>query len=218
MRSRVAQAQTLIGELAYEEAIAFLDDALHQSDDTALRFLRDQAMEGRESLQKQVEAGLANAARLAKAGKHAEAIQFLEALPPAVRRSVRVLAAESALKDEQQQAIFRTIGRAYTALETDLPAGDYTIRRVAAASGNSAFAGSVAGAFRERMRAFADRAVAELTGKYKVMVRNGDKAGAGELARQVTGIVAFAGPQMKSGWESLVNQAGKTSTSGRLRK
>jgi hypothetical protein len=140
-----------------------------------------------------------------------------EALPSVVRRSVRVLAAESALKDEQQQAIFRTIGRAYTVLETDLPAGEHTIRRVAAASGNSAFAGSVAGAFRERMRAFADHAVAELTGKYKVLVRNGDKAGAGELARQVTGFVAYAGPQTKSGWESLVNQPGKTNGRGRAR-
>jgi serine/threonine protein kinase len=218
MRSRVTQAQTLIGESAYEEAIAFLDEALHQSDDTALRFLRDQALEGRETLQKQVEAGLANAARLAKAGKHAEAIQFLEALPPAVRRSARVQAAEAALKDEQQQAIFRTIGRAYTALETDLPAGEHTIRRVAAASGNSAFAGSVTGAFRERMRAFADRAVAELTGKYKVLVRNGDKSGAGELARQVTGFVAYAGPQTKTGWEALVTQAGKTNVNGPSRK
>ena len=218
MRSRVAQAQTLIGDSAYEEAIAFLDEALHQSDDTALRFLHDQALEGRESLQKQVEAGLANAGRLARAGKHVEAIQFLGALPRAVQRSVRVQAAESALKDEQQQAIFRTIGRAYTVLETDLPAGEHTIRRVAAALGNSTFAGSVAETFRGRMRVFADRTVADLTGKYKMMVRNGDKAGAGELARHVAGIVAYAGPQAKSGWDSLVNQPGKTSLNGRLRK
>ena len=218
MRARVAQAQTLIAASAYEEAIAFLDEALRQNDDTALRFLHDQALEGRESLKKQVEAALANASRLARDGKHAEAIQFLEALPPTVRRSLRVQAAESALRDEQLQAIFRTIGRAYTVLDTDLPAGDHTIRRVAAALGNSAFAGSVAQTFRGRMRAFADRTVAELTGKYKVMIRNGDKAGAGELARQAAGIVAYAGPQVKSGWESLVNQPEKTTQRGRARK
>jgi serine/threonine-protein kinase len=217
MRSRVAQAQTLIGESAYEEAIAFLDDALHQSDDTALRFLRDQALEGRDSLKQQVEAGLAHAGRLARAGKQAEAIEFLEALPPVVRRSARVQAAESALKDEQQQATFRTIGRAYASLETELPVGEYTIRRVAAALSNSTFAGSVAEAFRGRMRAFAERAVADLTGKYKVLVRNGDKAGAGELATQIAGIVDYAGPQAKSGWESLVNQPGQTSVRGRAR-
>jgi hypothetical protein len=218
MRSRVARAQTLIGESAYEEAILFLDEALHQSDDTALRFLRDQALEGRESLQRQVEAGLANAARLARACKQAEAIQLLQAQPPAVRRSVRVQAAEAALCDEQQQAIFRTIGRAYAVLETDLPAGEYTMRRVAAALGNSEVAGSVAETFRGRMRAFADRMIADLTGKYKVLVRNGDKAGAGELAQQVAGIVTYAGPQVKSGWESLVNRPEKTALRGRLRK
>jgi len=47
MRARVAQAQTLIAASAYEEAIAFLDEALRQNDDTALRFLHDQALEGR---------------------------------------------------------------------------------------------------------------------------------------------------------------------------
>jgi serine/threonine-protein kinase len=218
MRSRVAQAQTLIGASAFEDALSFLDEALHQSDDTALRFLRDQALEGRESLQKQVEAGLANAMRLARAGKQPEAMQLLEALPPAVRRSVRVQAAEAALRDERQQAIFRTIGRAYSDLDTDLSAGDYAVRRVAAALGNSAFAGSVSETFRARMRAFADRAMADLTVKYKMMIRGGDKAGAAELARQVTGIVAYAGPQAKSGWETLVNQPDKTTQRGRFRK
>jgi len=218
MRSRVAQAQTLISESAYEQAIAFLDEALHRNDDTALRFLRDQALEGRDSLQKQTEAALANAARLAQAGKQDEAITFFASQPPAVRRSVRVQVAESVLTDEKQQAIFRTIGRAYSVLEADLPAGEHTIRRVAAASGNSSFAASVAKNFRDRMRAFADRTVAGLTTKYKIMVRNGDKAGAGELARQVAGIVAYAGPQTKSTWETLVNQPDKTTQRGRQRK
>ena len=218
MRERVAQAQSMIAASAYEEAIAFLDEALHQNDDTALRFLRDQALEGRESLKKQVEAGLANASRLARSGKQSDAIQFLEALPPTVRRSVRVQAADSALRDEQLQAIFRTIGRAYTVLDTDLPAGEHTIRRVAAALGNSPFAGSVAQTFRARMRVFADRTVAGLVGKYKIMMRNSDKAGAAELARQATGIVAYAGPQTKSSWESLVNQPDKTIQRGRPRK
>ena len=218
MRARVAQAQSMIAASAYEEAIAFLDEVLRQNDDTALRFLHDQALEGRESLKKQVEAGLANASRLARDGKHADAIKFLEALPPTVRRSLRVQAAEAALRDEQLQAIFRTIGRAYTVLETDLPAGDYTIRRVTAALGNSPFAGSVASTFRSRMRIFADRAITGLTSKYKIMIRNGDKAGAAELATQVTGIVAYAGPQVKSSWESLVSQPEKTTQRGRPRR
>jgi serine/threonine-protein kinase len=218
MRSRVAQAQALISESAFEEAIAFLESALHENGDTALRFVYDQALDGREALGKQVEAGLANADRMARAGKQTEAMAFLEALPSPVRRSARVMAAESALMDEQQQAIYRTIGRAYTVLDTDLPKGEQTMRRVAAALGHSTFAGSVAGAFGASMRSFADRALAGLTARYAAMVGNGDKAGAGELARQAAGIVGYASPQARSGWESLANQLAKSGLGGRLRK
>jgi serine/threonine-protein kinase len=215
-RSRVAQAQALIGESAYEEAIAFLESALKENDDKALRFVHEQALEGRASLLKQVEAELANAGKLAREGKQAEAIEYLEALPPALKRSERVQAAESALREERQGAIFRTIGRAYSVLETGLPAGEQTMRRAAAALGDSTLAGSVAETFQGRMRAFADRAVAGLTGKYKIMMDSGDRAGAAELATKVAGIVDYAGPEAKSAWESLAPRPRKIRTPARL--
>jgi len=218
MRSRVAQAQAMIGDSAFEEAIALLDAALKENHDTALRFLRDQALEGRESLAKRIEAELANAVRLARDGRQAAAIQLLEALPPAVRRSERVRAAQSALEDEQQQAIFRSIGRAYAELETGLAASEQTMRRAAAALGHTKFSGSVTEAFRGRIQAFADRTVTDLTARYKILVGSGDKAGAGELATQAAGIVAYAGPQAKSSWESLVSRSGKIKPLARSRK
>ena len=218
MRSRAAQAQALIDASAYEEAIAFLKGALKENDDKALRFLYDQALEGRESLAKHVETELASAARLAREGKQAEALALLESLTPALRRSERVRAAECALGEEQHQAIFRSIGRAYAQLETGLPAGEQTMRRVAAALGDSALAGSVAVAFRGRMRAFADRAVAGLTAKYQTMIGNADREGAAEIAKQVTGIVDYAGPEVKSGWESVANRPRKIRTPARLHK
>ena len=217
-RSQVAQAQALIDESAYSEAIAFLESALKENGDKALRFLLKKASEGRESLGKQVEADLANAGKLAREGKQAEAIQLLEALPPAVRRSERVQAAEAALKEERQQAIFRSIGRAYAELETGLPAGEQTLRRAAAALGHSALAGSVAETFQGRIRAFADRAVAGLTAKYKIMMDNGDRAGAAELATKVAGLVDYAGPEAKSGWESVVSRPRKIRKPARLSK
>jgi len=216
LRSRAAQAQALIDASAYDEAIAFLEGALKENDDKALRFLYDQALESRASLAKQVEAELASAARLAREGKQAEAIQLLEALPAVLRRSDRVLAAESALGEERQQAIFRSIGRAYAELETGLPAGEQTMRRVAAALGDSALAGPVVETFRGRMRAFADRAVAGLIAKYQTMIGNGDREGAAELAKQVAAIVDYAGPDAKSGWESIASRPRKIRTPARL--
>jgi serine/threonine-protein kinase len=218
MRSQVARAQALIDESAYEEAIAFLESALKENDGRALRFLRDQALEGRESLLKQVEAELASVGRLAREGKQAEAIQLLEALPPALRRAERVRAAEFALGEERRQAIFRSIGRAYAELETGLPAAEQTMRRVAAALGDSVLAGSVAEALRGRMRAFADRAVASLTARYQTMMESGDREAVGELARQAAGIVDYAGPEAKLGWESIAGRPRKIRTPVRLHK
>jgi serine/threonine-protein kinase len=218
MRSRAEQAQSMISASAFDEAIAFLDAALKESDDKALRFLRDQAIEGRESLSKQVDLELANVARLVREGKQAEAVPLLESLPAAIRQSPRVQAVESALKDEQRQAIFRHIGRAYAEVETSLAASEQSLRRVAAALGPSTFAASVTEAFRATMRASAGRAVAGLTERYRTAVAGGDKIVAGEAARQIDGIVAYAGPEAKTGWESLISQSGKMKPLARSRK
>jgi hypothetical protein len=92
------------------------------------------------------------------------------------------------------------------------------MRRVAAALGDSALAGPVAAAFNGRMRAFADRAVAGLTGKYQTMIGSGDREGAAELAKQVAAIIDYAGPDAKSGWESIATRPRKIRTPARMRK
>jgi alkylated DNA nucleotide flippase Atl1 len=68
------------------------------------------------------------------------------------------------------------------------------------------------------MLASAERAVAGLTAKYRILVGSGDKTGAAELARQVAGIVRYAGPDANSGWESVVRQPGKMKPPARFRK
>jgi hypothetical protein len=68
------------------------------------------------------------------------------------------------------------------------------------------------------MQASAGRAVAGLTERYKTAVAGGDKAGAGSLAREIEWVVAYAGPEAKSGWESLVGQSGKVKPLARSRR
>jgi eukaryotic-like serine/threonine-protein kinase len=218
LRDKIAQAETLIGESAFDEAIEFLEKATEEQDDQALRLLLEQATTGRDSLRKQVESGLASAGKLVRAGKQAKAVEVLQGQSPIVRRSFRVQAAEAALKEEQQQAVFRMLGRAYTSLETDLPAGDNTIRRVVAALGDSAFAGPAAKNFRARMQVIADRLVADWMGKYQVLVRNRDKAGAGELAKRIAEVIAFASPQAQTNWQGAQKHTGKTGILDRIRK
>ncbi len=218
LRSRIEQAHSLIKDSAFDEAIGFLEEPLQQNDDAALRLLLEQAVAGRESLRMQVDAALKTAATMAQEGKRDEAIQFLEAQPPAFRRSLRVQIAESALKEEKQQAIFRTVGRAYAVLESDLPAGEDTMRRAGAALGSSTLAGSMSESFRARSRAVADRVVSELIGKYKTMLRNRDKSGLLALLERASATIDFASPETKSNWQSVVSQATRTGTLTRTRK
>ncbi len=217
LRSRVVQAQTLIADAAFDEAVEFLQETLKQNDEPPFRLLLEQAMDGREALRKQVEAALASAGRLANAGRTTEAIEFLQTQPPAVQMSARVRMAESALSEEMQQAVFRMVGRAYTVLETDLPAGESTIRWVVSAFGDSTFARSVADGFHARVQAFADRAIPELISKCRIKLRNRDRAGAGELVKQGSVLAGYAGTHAKSEWQSFMNQTAKAGLLTRTR-
>jgi len=216
LRSNVGQAQSLIRDAAYDEAIIFLEAALQQTDDTALHLLLDQASAARESLRQQIEAGLASADKLVQAGKHAEAIELLQAQPSA-QRSVRAQAALAALQEELQQAVFRMAGRAYAVLETDLPAGEAVIRRAAAASGKSFLARSLADAFRSRGQVFADRMIADTIDKCTLMLRNHDREAAGELLQSVSGIVDYASPQARTEWQRIQRKSGEGRLLSRLR-
>jgi hypothetical protein len=92
------------------------------------------------------------------------------------------------------------------------------MRRVAAALDNSTFAASVAEAFHTRIQVFTDQMVAGHVGKYKMLLRNRDKAGAGDLVKQVSAIIDYAGPEAKLEWQSILAQTGKTGLLSRLRK
>ncbi len=146
LKDNLAQARSIVRDGAWDEAIEFLNKTLKQSDDPALRLLLEQASAGRDSLRQQIETVLASAGKLVKAGKHAKAIQLLQVQSPAVLHSGRVQIALTVLQEEQQQAVFRMIGRTYAVLETDLPSGTRLMRRLVVASGNSALAEAVADA------------------------------------------------------------------------
>ena len=187
LREYLAHAQSLIDNAAYEEAVHCLEDALQKVDDTALHLLLDQATADRESLRQQTEAVLASAATLAKTGKQDEAREFLKGQPPPVLRSPRVQTSLTVLEEERTQALFRTGGRAYAGLISDLPAGEAVMRRAMAASGNSPLFVSMAQALRGRGRALADRVVADSIQNAKNLLREHNREAAGQTLQTVIG-------------------------------
>jgi serine/threonine-protein kinase len=217
LRNNLDHAQALIGDSAYEEAITFLEDALQQIDDNAMRLLLDQASAGRDALRRQIDAVLASAVNLVLAKKQKDALEFLKKEPPAVLRAERVQTAIAALEDERRQALYRTLGRAYAALECNLSVGETVMQRAVAAAGRSSLFAPMADAFGARARSAADRAIAEAIRNAKLLLRAHNRVAAGLALQTVSGMVDYASSQVRTDWQNAQRKASQTSLITRLR-
>lgn len=209
LRGRIERAQSLIADSEFEEANAYLEEALRVNDDAALRLLLEKAAAGRETLRAQIDGVLQSANRLALAGRHGEALDFLKGQPPAVTGSPRVQLAQSAIGDEQMQSAYRNAGWAYSSLGSDLAAGATNMRRVKASLGNSAHASSFAEAFQARARVVADSKVEELVSTSKGILRSRNKAAVEDLIARGKDVVEHAGPKAQTNWKFMLQQSEK---------
>lgn len=217
LRAQLDQAQALMTDAAYDEAINFLEDALQQADDTALHMLLDQAAAGRDSLRQQIETVLTSAVSLVQSGKQDEALEILKSQPPSVLRSPRVRCALEALEEERVQPLFRTLGRAYSALGSDLPAGEAVMRRAVAASVRTTLFVQMGEAFHARGQAFADHVVTEAVENAKNLLRDHNKDGAGQALQSVSGIIEYATAEIKAEWDTAQRKVSQTSMFSRFR-
>ncbi len=215
-RSKLIRAQSLVNQGSYDEAIAFLNAALEDGEDPALRLLLDQATSARETVQRQADAALAAAGKLLQAGKVADALQLLRVLPRDVLHTGRVEMAIAALEDEQSRSLFRMAGRAYGMLATNLPGGHRIMQRVAAASADASPSSAVAVAFRGREQASADRAVAEAVQRSEALVRSRDLAAAETLVHETDMVAELASPGQKNEWHNHTSRLSRKGLRGRL--
>jgi serine/threonine-protein kinase len=133
-RSILESAQNLINEGAFDQAMAFLESALAQSEDPALRLLLTQATNSRTAVLQQVDTALRSAASLVSSNRLDDAARLLKSLPKAAQRSPRAAAALLILDDEKDRALYRHLGRAYALLDSDRPKSRAIAQRVAAAT------------------------------------------------------------------------------------
>jgi serine/threonine-protein kinase len=217
LRDKLDHAQSLMNDDAYDDAIDFLEDALHQADDTALHLLLDQATVGREAHRQKIEGLLASAVSLVQAGKQGDALEFLKGQPPSVLRAPRVQSSLEALDEEQRsQPLFRTLGRAYAGLESDLSAGEAVMHRVVASVRTSVFV-QMGEAFHARGQAFADRVVSESIENARNLLRDHDREGAGQALQVAYAMVDYASPDVKTEWLNTQRKAAQTSLISRFR-
>jgi hypothetical protein len=134
MRSSLENAQNLINEGAFDQAITFLQSSLAQSEDPALRLLLTQATNSRSAVLQQVDTALRSAASLVSSNRPDDAARLLKSLPKAAQRSPRAAAALLILDDESDRALYRHLGRAYALLDSDRARSRTIAQRVAAAT------------------------------------------------------------------------------------
>jgi len=199
-RSKMARAQYLVNQGQLEEAIGFLNAALAEIEDPALRLLLDQVTGARDALHRQVDSALAAAGRLEQAGKLGDALQLLRVLPRDVLETARVQIAIAALDDEQNGALFRMAGRAYGMLGSDIPAGHGVMLRVAAGAADSSAAAAVAAAFRGREQVSADRQLALAAQRADALVRSRDWTSAEKLVQETDLLAQLASPGRRNEW------------------
>jgi serine/threonine-protein kinase len=217
LHAQLDQAQALMNDAAYDEAINFLEDALHQADDTALHLLLDQAAAGRDSLRQQIENALASAVSLVQTGKLDEALEYLKSQPSPVLRSARVKSSLAALEEERVQPLYRTLGRAYSALGSDLPAGEAVMRRAVATSVHTTLFVQMGEAFHARGQAFADQVVTDAVENAKKLLSEHNRDGAGQALQTVFGLIDYATAEVQAEWNTAQRKASQTSLISRFR-
>ena len=207
LRNDMGHAQSLIDDADFEGAIQFLEGALGQNEDQALRVLLDQAHSGREALDKQIANAVASVANLVQAGKLEEAMHFVDVQPKVISRSRQIQAMLAIVVEEQKQAVFRAIGRAYAALPVDLRASETLLRQAESAASDASLLNAVAETFHARQQSFADAAVNEAANNSRQLVRERNREGAEKLLLSVSAALPFSSEKARLEWENARRKA-----------
>jgi serine/threonine-protein kinase len=217
LSANLSRARALIDDSAFDEAVAFLEETLRQEEDPALRRMLGDAFSGREALLRQIKDALGAAIKFLRAGKRNEATQLLRMQPRPVQQSESVQSALVVLEDEQQQVVYRTLGRAYAALETNIPAGELLLRQAARATADPALCRSMGELFRAHEQAFADRAISGAIQRSKALLKERDKIEAEKQLLAVFDTLPYASPKLQAEWESARRKSTASGLIARLR-
>ena len=207
LRNDMGHAQALIDDADFDVAIEFLESALKQNDDQALRMLLDQATSGREQLMKQIANALSSVANLIQADKLDEAAHFIDVQPKFIKRIPQVQATLNIITEAQQQAIFRTLGRAYGALPVDLRQSETLMRQAQNAVAEPANLAALAETFRSRQQSFADAVVTQAAQNSRQLVKDRNREGAEKLLTTVSAVLPFTSPKARQEWDNARRKA-----------
>jgi eukaryotic-like serine/threonine-protein kinase len=207
IQALLRQAQDLMSRGSYAAVVELLSPIKDEQGAASLLFLLEDARNRVESVQREVNAALGAVDALSRQEQYAEAIRFLESLPPHVIAAESAQRSMSRLRDasEKELAALRAVGAGYAALDRmDLGAGALSWR-----PDESSFLARIVPIFAARRTALADRQVSSVLEKARAAIESGDKKLALKILSAASSLVNFASSHLQNEWESLHKSAEK---------
>lgn len=211
IQALLGQAHDLMERGAYAEVVDLLSGIKQEPATASLTFLLDDARSRLQSLQGAVDSALSSAAALRDHELFAEAMQLLNAQPPAVLQNDIVQKALAAMREASQNelAALRSVGGAYANLEnantgpTVLP------------DGKSSILGRLVPIFASRRKSVADRQISAAIDRARAALDSGDKPQAARILDDVVSFAEYASSNLQSEWQTLSKRSGREKGLGR---
>jgi eukaryotic-like serine/threonine-protein kinase len=215
----LSQAQALLSRGSYDTAIKFLEGAIAETDDVALRNLLEKVGAQRQASQKKSEALSSALAGFLRDEQLEEGVAFFKAQPPAVLHQPVAADALKTLRAarEGNRRALEAIGAAYAALDSGkLSATEGVLRDQLPSHSDGNFRSTFLKTYEDRRNAVANRLVETAAQRAQDALAVGDAQSAQQVLDGAAVLVEYAHPEIQSKWHRLSKEASRSAVLNKI--
>jgi len=212
VEATLSQAQALLSKGSYDAAIKFLEGAIAETDDVALRNLLEKVGAQRQASQKKSEVLTSALAGFLHDEQLEEGVAFFKAQPPAVLQQPVAADALKTLRAarEGNRRALEAIGAAYAALDSgQLSATGGVLRDQLPSHSDLNFRSTFLKTYEDRRNAVANRLVDTAAQRAQDALTAGDAQSAQQVLDGAAVLVEYAQPEIQSKWHRLSKEASR---------
>jgi serine/threonine protein kinase len=165
---------------------------------------------GEESTLSQLDDVLASASALLEKGDLDQALHLLKTQPESVRGAVRAEEAIAAMEDLRLQAVYRTLGRAYAALDGSVPGSHGLMQNAQTASDLSNLGGAWNAAFQTREQMVAGQVVEEVLQRAASTEASAGSKQTKALLLSIASVVPYCSQEVQTLWQQAQERLSKS--------
>lgn len=201
----LTDAQTMLRDQLYEEAIAYLEPLTQRMDEPALRTLLEQARRQLKELHDKAEAAAASLEPVLEAEGYEQVLAYLEMLPPQIHAQPALQAALKKAQDglELERAQVAFLGQSYAVLGNPGQTEGWSGPQATVSAG---VLGEMTRAFERRRLGLATRTITAEIEIVRAKLMTGDVQSVDELLQGKAPLVPFCTPETQTEWNSLIEQ------------